>query len=229
MRTTEPTAKPSPVPREAQADGDAGTEPETMEQQSQEGLATLGSETSTGWGSSRRIITAVLVILVVVSTAGTWYLASGSPVADIRPATSKDGSYTPGSLPSEGGAAAVRAASDLVPIALSYDYRNLDKSLRRATERMSPSFAKTFRATFTSAVEPMATKNKAVTKALVRGAGLTELGEDDSTATCVLFVDQVLVTSEGSGKAQPHIGKERVLVDLVDIDGTWLVDDIRPL
>lgn len=228
MRPTETAATPSPVPRETQSETGAATGLETQEQQPREGPAAPEAKTPTAWGGVRRIVTVVLAVLVIIAGAGTWYLATEPPPADLRPTTSKDGSYTPGSLPSKAGAAAVRAASDLVPTALSYDYRTLDDGLNQATQGMSPAFAKTFTTTFTSAVEPMATKNKAVTKALVRGAGLAALSDDDSSATCVLFVDQMLVTSEGSGKAQPHIGKERVLANMINIDGTWLVDDIKP-
>lgn len=110
---------------------------------------------------------------------------------------------------------------------LSYDYRTLNKNLRNATAGMTPKFVDTFTDTFDTVVKPMATKNKAVTKALVRGAGLATLSADESTATCVLFVDQLLVTSKGADK-QPHVGKERVTVVLKQVDGIWLLDNIEP-
>lgn len=54
-----------------------------------------------------------------------------------------------------------------------------------------------------------------------------EYSDDESTATCVLFVDQLLVTSKGAAR-QPHVGKERVTATLKNVDGTWLLDDIEP-
>lgn len=216
MTPIDTASKPSPVPHD---DGPSShVEPADADPTDQAPVR---------WSRRRRIITAVLAVLVVAAATGTWYLASRPEPADIQPAVAKDGAYTPGSLPSDTAAAAVRAAVDKVPEVLSYDYRTLDENLSDATAGMTPTFADTFTATFNKVVEPMATKNKAVTKALVRGAGLAKLSDDESTATCVLFVDQLLVTSKGAAK-QPHVGKERVTATLKNVDGTWLLDDIDP-
>lgn len=230
MTPTDTARKPSPGPR-GETEPDDGPEDEATEAPEPEAAgdhAQPADRPRTAWGRRRRIITAVLAVLAVAAAAGTWYLANQPGPADVRPAVAEDGSYTPGSVPSAAGAAAVRAATEKVPEALSYDYRTLDKNLRRATEGMTPKFTDTFTDTFNRVVKPMATENKAVTQALVRGAGLADLSDDETTATCVLFVDQLLVTSEGSGDAKPHVGKERVLVTVTDVDGRWLVDNIEP-
>lgn len=206
MTPTDTERKPSPAPR-------TDAEPD---------------QPSTAWPRRRRIVTAVLAVLVLAAGTATWHLATEPGPADVRPAIAKDGSYTPGSLSSDTAAAAVRTATDKLPAILSYDYRTLRENLDQATAGMTATFAKTFTSTFKSVVTPMATKNRAVTKALVRGAGLANLSDDEMTATCVLFVDQLLVTSKGSGGAKPHLGKERVTVTLTQVEGTWLIDDIEP-
>lgn len=216
MTPTDTARKPSPVPRDDVPPEDVDrTEPETAD------------KTPAPWSRRRRIVTAVLTVLVLAAAAGTWYLASRPEPADIRPAVAKDGAYTPGTLPSSAAAAAVRAAVDKVPGVLSYDYRTLEENLRDATGSMTPKFVESFTDTFDRVVKPMATKNKAVTKALVRGAGIATLTDDESTATCVLFIDQLLATSDGAAK-RPHVGKERVTVVLKQVDGTWLLDNIEP-
>lgn len=177
---------------------------------------------------SRRgtVLTAVLAALVLVSAAGTWYLSTRPAPADVRPAVSAQGDYTPGTVPSEPGRAAVRAAAAQVGELLSYDYRTLQKDLRDASAAMTPAFTRTFRKTFNEVVKPMAAKNKAVTKTLVTGAGLVRLTDDNTRATCLVFIDQILVRS--TGRAKPKIGRERVVLDLRQVEGAWLINDIKP-
>lgn len=230
MTRTDTARKPSPAPRGETEPDDVPGDEATREPgpEAADDRAEPADQPSTAWSRRRRIVIAVLAVLVVAAAAGTWYLANQPTPADVRPAVAKDGSYTPGSIPSAAGAAAVQAATQKAPEALSYDYRSLGKNLRQATEGMTPKFTNTFTDTFNRVVEPMATKNKAVTKALVRGAGLSTLSDDESTATCVLFVDQLLVTSKGSDGAKPQVGKERVTVTMRNVDGSWLLHNIEP-
>lgn len=172
------------------------------------------------------VLTGVLAVLVLISAAAMVSLATRPAPADVRPAVSSQGDYHPGSLPAEPGAAAVRAAAEQVGQILSYDYRTLERDLREASAAMTPAFIHTFHETFTKAVKPMAVENKAVTRTMVSGAGLVRMADDDTRATCLVFLDQLLVSS--NGKSKPKIGRERVTVDLRAIDGTWLIDDIKP-
>lgn len=224
--------EPSPVPRgdtgPEHVEPDAIAESEVQDTEMTDHRAGPAFKPGTAWSRRRRIVIAVLAVLVVAAAAGTWYLANQPAPADVRPAVAKDGTYTPGSIPSDAGAAAVRMAIDEVPKALSYDYRSLDRNLAEATEGMTPEFTNTFTDTFNRVVKPMATENKAVTQALVRGAGLANLSDDETTATCVLFVDQLLVTSKRKSGVEPQVGKERVRVTLNNADGTWQIDDIQP-
>ena len=75
--------------------------------------------------------------------------------------------------------AAIKAARKALPVALSYDYRTLDKSVdggdQADDDRGSPrSSAQTFDATTRS----MATEKQAITSALVRGAGIVGSARD---------------------------------------------------
>lgn len=216
MASAETARKPSPAPRSQTLDDEDAPADKPV----QSGKAR--------WTRGRRIVTAALTALLVAVAVLTWKLATAPEPAGVQPTVAENGRYAPGSLPSETGAAAVRAATDKVPGILSYDYRTLDENLRAATATMTSAFAKTFTQTFHKVVEPMATKNRAVTRALVRGGGLASLSDDDTKAVCVLFVDQLLVTSNGKRAVQPHIGKERVRVTLSRADGRWRINDIEP-
>jgi Mce-associated membrane protein len=205
IETTE--RRPSPVPR-AKADDEAAARPT--------------------WTRRGRIITTVLALLVLLAAAGTWHLATRPEPADIRPAMSQQGDYTPGSIPGELSVDAVRVAVEQVPRILSYDYRTLDKHAHTVAGSMTPAFRDTFTDTLRRAVVPMAGKNKAITKAVVRGAGVSRITDDESRATLLLFVDQMLVSTHGKKAGQPRIGQERVTVELAQVDGQWLIDDIKP-
>ena len=89
---------------------------------------------------------AFVVLLVLAIAAGGWLYAvvtRDEPEVTV-PLVREDGSYRLGSLTSEADEEAVKAAVDVLPVALSYDYRSLDKSLDKATSGMTSSFADEF-------------------------------------------------------------------------------------
>lgn len=177
----------------------------------------------------RRKLTVVLTVSVLAAAALTGYLAFRPSAPDVRPVVAEDGTYTPGTLPSPAGSAAVAAAVRAVPVALSYDFRSLDKNLAAAQRLMSADFATTFAHTFDKTARPMAMDKHAVTSALVRGAGLLDQA-DDEHARCLVYVDQILVSSSTmkSKKSPAKISQTRVVVELVRQDEGWRVDDILP-
>jgi len=125
---------------------------------------------------------------------------------------------------------AVDAATRALPLALTYDYRDLSKSLRAATAAMTEEFAKEFRVTFLSTAAPLARDKQAVTDARVRAAGIVRVDADQEHALCLVYVDQLLVSSETMKRKQDpiNVSQNRVLVELVLSDGAWLVDGIQP-
>lgn len=171
---------------------------------------------------------AILILLVLTAAALTCYLGTrGQPNVN-RPSVQANGSYRGGSLPDRNAQAAMEAAARAVPVALSYDYRTLDKGLSAATKLMTASFADQFSDTFDKTARPMAADKHAVTRALVRAAGLVRL-EGDDRAICLVYVDQVLVSSKGKRKSEPlRIQQNRVTVQLRRVDDTWKVDGIEP-
>lgn len=210
--TEESTRTPSPAPR---SDRDSSAA---------EGAPAVG------WTRSRRVVTAVLTVLVLAAAVAAGYVVVQPGQADVEPDLSEDGDYTPGSVPSEPGAAAVRAAVEQLPEILSYDYRTLDDDLDQATQAMTPGFTESFTKTFDSVVRPMASENESVTRALVRGAGVTEVQDDGSRVSVLVFVDQLLLESATDAETddQPNLAAERVRVTMTREDERWLVDEIEP-
>ncbi len=175
---------------------------------------------------ARLALTVTLAVLVVAAAVLAWSLRPQPAPAVVRPEVTADGLYRVGTVPDR---TAVRAAVAALPIALSYDYNAPERTLAAATSWMTPDFADEFRATFDATVRPLALKEKAVTQAKVRAAGV--VGRSGKRVTCLVYVDQVLVSSTdlASGKKPVKVGQNRVLVKMLRVGNSWKVDDISPM
>lgn len=155
--------------------------------------------------------------------------ASGSVgPAGPTPGVQPDGSYLVGTLPDAAALAALQAAVAALPAAVTYDHRSLDDSLTRATAAMTPAFAEEFRRIFDGSTRAKALREKAITTALVRGAGVVdEVGSE--RVTCLIYVDQVLAASKFLKPDSPlKVTQNTVRVQMQKVDGVWKVDGIEP-
>jgi len=118
-------------------------------------------------------------------------------------------------------AAAGRKAAET---ALSYDYRDLDKSFAAARATMTPEFAGKFDETAKVAGE-LATKTKATVKAEVREVGVRD--GDADRVTLIIFVNQTTTSTITQGK--PRVDLNRTRFTMVRKDGRWLVQEIAGL
>ncbi len=177
---------------------------------------------------ARRILVAVLVGLLLVSAGLTVRVITHDEPAVVNPKVLADGRYRVGTVGDDDAIAAVKAATKALPVALSYDYRSLDKSLKAATALMTTSFATKFQTTFDKTTRKLATEKQAITSALVRAAGLVG-AVDGSKATVLVYLDQVLVSSKTKKAGDPlKVSQNRVHVSLREVDGKWRVSDIEP-
>lgn len=177
---------------------------------------------------ARRILIVVLVGLVLASAALTVRVVRHEDPAVVTPKGLADGGYRVGTVGDEESTAAVKAAAKALPVALSYDYRSLDESLEEGTALMTPGFAEEFRATFDKTTRSLATQKQAVTRALVRAAGLVGKVQDGK-ATVLVYLDQVLVSSKAKKAGDPlKVSQNRVHVTMREVDGRWRVADIEP-
>lgn len=180
--------------------------------------------------AGRRTTLSVLSLLVALAAALTVFVVTNPPSSGrVLPSISADGAYHVGSLPNDQGESALKVAVAALPLALSYDYRNLAKGLASATAQMTTGFGAQFSKTFDATVVPQARAEQAVANALVRGAGL--VSQDGDHATCLVYVNQVLVSSTTMRQRQTpvKVTQSRVLVELTRQSGHWLVDSIEPL
>jgi Mce-associated membrane protein len=108
--------------------------------------------------------------------------------------------------------------------ALSYDYRDLDKSFAAARATMTPDFAAKFDETAKVAGE-LATKTKATVKADVREVGVRDGNAD--RVTLIIFVNQTTTSTITQGK--PRVDLNRTRFTMVRNGDRWLVQEIAGL
>ncbi|MFF0265063.1 hypothetical protein [Kribbella sp. NPDC004536] len=118
-------------------------------------------------------------------------------------------------------AAAGRKAAET---ALSYDYRDLDKSFAAARATMTPDFAAKFDETAKIAGE-LATKTKATVKADVREVAVRDGNAD--RVTLIIFVNQT--TTSTITKGSPRVDLNRTRFTMVRNGRQWLVQEIAGL
>jgi Mce-associated membrane protein len=180
---------------------------------------------------TRARLVVVLLVLVVLVSGLSVVLALTRP--DLEAAGAEPmvtgGRYEPAELGGPGGEA-VAAAVEAVPLTLTVDHRDLRGSLAAATERMTPAFARAYTDDFDRTSRPFARERRAVTDAVVLGAGVVRARGDDDVV-CLVYVDQRQVSGEGVQPGdQPRVLlRGRVLVRMVRRDGQWLVDGTQSL
>jgi Mce-associated membrane protein len=119
---------------------------------------------------------------------------------------------------------AATAGRKAAEVALSYDYRSLDKSFAAARATMTPDFATKFDATAKVAGE-LATKTKATVRAEVREVGVRD--GDANRVTLVIFVNQTTTSTITQGK--PRVDLNRTRFTMVRNGDQWLVQEIAGL
>ncbi|MEU4190934.1 hypothetical protein AB0E69_03480 [Kribbella sp. NPDC026611] len=178
--------------------------PETPEEPTSYGVTPTQSDRNLSTVLS--VVLAVVVVLTLTVTAvlgvKAWH---GKQAEDAR----------------DQAAAAGRKAAET---ALSYDYRDLDKSFAAARATMTPDFAAKFNDTAKVAGE-LATKTKATVKADVREVGVRD--GDANRVTLIIFVNQTTTSTITQGK--PRVDQNRTRFTMVRNGHQWLVQEIAGL
>ncbi|GAB2632419.1 hypothetical protein [Kribbella swartbergensis] len=181
--------------------------PEAPAEASQESSATTESdEKRRSLGGVLSALLGVLVVLVL-----TFAVVLGIKAWQGRQAEDARGQAT----------AAGRKAAET---ALSYDYRDLDKSFAAARATMTPEFAAKFDETAKVAGE-LATKTKATVRAEVREVGVRD--GDADRVTLIIFVNQTTTSTITQGK--PRVDLNRTRFTMVRNGDQWLVQEIAGL
>jgi Mce-associated membrane protein len=115
-------------------------------------------------------------------------------------------------------------AVDHVVDLLSYDYRHLDKDFTRASAALTGKFKGDYAETTSKVVQPTAKQYQAVVRAEVAASSVVSGGAD--RVVVLLFVNQTTTSTRLDG---PKVDLTRVLLTMDQVDGQWLVSDVRAL
>lgn len=154
-------------------------------------------------GRARSVATVVLWVLVVGLLTADGVLG-WSKLHDARTAAARD--------------AGLRAAVQLTPLLLTYDYRTLADDTGRAEAATTGDFARQYKELIQNSITPDAGRSQLVTKAEVRDSSLVSAGPDEVVA--LLFLSQVTTSRDLTA---PRLDSSGVRVTVTDVDGHWLV------
>lgn len=109
---------------------------------------------------------------------------------------------------------------------LSYDHESLDSDRDAASRFLTPDYSDEYGKTFDALVRDNATKTRAkVAAEVLASSSMLQSGDESPDRIPVLlFVNQTTVSTANSG--EPTLALNRVRLDMVNVDGSWLVDHI---
>ena len=155
------------------------------------------------------VVLAVLALVLVVATV----------VSFARGGNQSAGAAS-GGLPDARQVAAARAAAEaaIVPV-LSYDFRQLDEDKAAAIGYLTPAYADEYAQYFGGVVGENSPTTRTVVQAKLLASGISRTGK--GRVDVILFVDQATTNRRVT---TPEIFKNQVIAQMVDQDGSWLVD-----
>ena len=124
-------------------------------------------------------------------------------------------------------ASALEAARERTVALTSYDHRRLDEDFAAVLETATGDFAQEYRRT-TAQLRDAFVQQRAVAEAQVVAVGLESAdvdGNGPDRAVAVVAVDQVIRTAG----AAPRTERNRLRMELVRREGTWLVQRVERL
>lgn len=122
--------------------------------------------------------------------------------------------------------AAVAAAEQTTTALLSYDPQNVNGLVDRVGASLTETFRSDYATLISQAIAPATTQQQVSTEAAVVGSSVVlEASEGDRVVT-LLFVNQ---TTRAGAEGAPKVAGSRVEVTMDDVDGRWLVSDVKPV
>lgn len=167
---------------------------------------------SGGWGwAVPWPVFAVLGVLTALAVGfAAYFLTQAQRAADYREALDR----------------APAAAESAAAAVLSYDYKTLEADRDAAAKFLSGGYRSEYVDTFDKLVAESATETKATVEAEVLASSAMVGGEDrnPNRVPVLLYVNQTTTSTANEG--EPPVALNRVRFDMVQVDGTWLVDGI---
>ncbi|HSJ20355.1 MAG TPA: J domain-containing protein [Nocardioidaceae bacterium] len=167
-----------------------------------------------GSGAGRLLpwwVLAVLGVLTAVAVGlAAYFVTQAQRTADYREALDR----------------APAAAESAASAVLSYDHETLEADRDAAAKFLTDEYRSDYVETFDKLVVESATETRATVEAEVLASSAMVGGSerDPDRVPVLLFVNQTTTNTAGSG--EPSVALNRVRLDMVNVDGAWLVDGI---
>lgn len=222
-RPTRPVASPPPSPGTAGPAGAAPDEPAgpTRAERREEKRARR-EESKAARPPRRRLSRAALRVVVPLAVLALVALGLGAWAA-VDGYDRWQGDDGVASAHREAAAAAGTAMETV----FSYRFDELEQHEQDATALMTDGFAEQFDE-IAPALDELAPQRQVQVRTVTRSAAPRECGDEctDDAASVLVFFDQARVTADTQ---EPTVFGNRVVVSMKQVDGRWLVDDIRAL
>ena len=194
----EPVAavEPEPVPVDTESAEESAEEPAAPP-----AAASSGRRAIPTWALA---VLAVVTVLVVGVAAYLWNESRQADAVD------------------EARLQAPAAAERAAVAVLSYDYERLEADAANAVKHLTPAFREDYQATIDNLVEAPASEVEGKVEAEVLASGVMRASAD--RVDVLLYVNQTTTSLNNEG--EPQLSLNRVRLEMVDQDGTWLVNEI---
>jgi len=172
--------------------------------------ATGGETGFRGWTVPWPVFAVLGVLTALAVGFAAYFLTQAQRAADYREALDR----------------APAAAESAASAVLSYDYKSLESDRDAAAKFLSGGYRSEYVDTFDKLVAESATETKATVEAEVLASSAMVGGEDRNPdrVPVLLFVNQTTTSTANEGESP--VALNRVRFDMVQVDGTWLVNDI---
>lgn len=104
---------------------------------------------------------------------------------------------------------------------LSYDYQDLEASEATASSYLTPGYRRTDYEPLFEVIKDNAPATKTVVTAEVLASGIVRSGED--RVSVLVFVNRPTTNATSS---EPLVYRDQVTMEMAEVDGQWLVDDM---
>ncbi|MDQ4119016.1 MAG: hypothetical protein M3235_18955 [Actinomycetota bacterium] len=125
-----------------------------------------------------------------------------------------------------GRADAVAAAERTTTALLSYDPQSVDGLVERVGGDLTEAFRTDYGTLISQVIAPATAQQQVTTDARVVGSAIVPEQSSGDRVVALLFVNQT--TRAGQGGAR-RVAGSRVQVTMDDVDGRWLVADVKPV
>lgn len=119
---------------------------------------------------------------------------------------------------------ATDAARTSVPAMLSYDFSTIDSTFPSVADSLAGEFRDEFTELGSTVIIPAAHKDSIITSAQVVETSVVSSSEDE--VALLLFLNQ---NTTSASQEAPRLDGSRVRVTMSDVDGQWLISDLKPV